>query len=140
MASIVVTQGKTRTVTNALAVGTASGGTLSTTRWLQTVAVDDSTVAIAAGDTAANSGGAITNFVAKPIDAANTQSNNVGTMVMTISDTSFDTKTVKRITVHDQVNTSVTASSTTLFGGVDGQSILKVANVNLKFTLTVTVS
>lgn len=140
MASTVATQGKTRTVINALGVGTASGATFSTARWLQTIAVDDSTVAIAAGDTAANSGGVITNFVAKPIDAANTNSNNVGTLVMTISDTSFDTKTVKRITVHDQVNTSVTATSTTLFGGIDGQSILKVAGVNLKFTTTVTIS
>lgn len=105
-------------------------------RNVQTMSVDDSAVAIAAGDTAANSGGAITNFFDKVFDATPTESAQTITCVMTLA-SGEGNFTVRRILLHDDTAANVTSSSSSLFGGIDGQSLTKTLDFTMEITITV---
>lgn len=107
-------------------------------RNIQVLSVDDSTVAIAAGDTAANSGGAITNFFDKVLDATPTEAAPAVISHVCTLTTAEALFTIKRILLHDDVAGTVTASSTTLVGGVDAQSLLHTADFQLELTLKIT--
>lgn len=107
-------------------------------RNIQTMMVDDSTVAFAAGDTAANTGGAVTNAFDKVLDATPTEAAPaVISHVMTLLTTDYN-QTVKRISLHDDVAATVTTSTSTLVGGVDAQSLLKTTDFSLAITLKIT--
>lgn len=109
-------------------------------RYIRTMSLDDSTVAIAAGDTAANTGGAITNFFDKAFDSTPTETAPAVISFQTTFSTSEAIYTVKRILIHDDTTTNVTSSSTTLVAGVDAQSLVHTADFQLivvaKLTLT----
>lgn len=107
-------------------------------RNIQCCSLDDSTVAIAAGDTAANTGGAISNFFAKNFDSTPTETAPAVITTTTTFTTAQAIYTVKRILLHDNTSGSVSASSATLFGGVDAQSLVHTADFQLVITLKTT--
>lgn len=139
MAALIVNQGLQRIGINASAVGTlADAASFTTTRWIRTMAVDDGTVAFAAGHTNINSGGAVGNEFDQKLDAPGaTQVGQVVSHVMTIGtpDAIF---VIKRISLHDDTAANVSVSSTTLMGGVDGQSLTKTTAFTLAITLKIT--
>lgn len=107
-------------------------------RNVQTLSVDDSAVAIAAGDTAANSGGAITNFFDKVFDATPTETAPAVITVQCTLTTAEAIYTVRRILLHDDTAANVTASSSSLFGGVDAQTLAHTADFQLVITMKCT--
>ena len=133
MADRIVTQGLLRTGQQ-----TFESTNYNAARNVQTMSVDDSTVAIAAGDTAANSGGAITNFFDKAFDATPTETAPAVITCQTTFTTAQAIYTIKRILLHDDTAANVTASSTTLYGGIDAQSLVHTADFQLVITVRVT--
>lgn len=116
---------------------TGGGKSYDAARNIQVMSVDDSTVAIAAGDTAANSGGAITNFFDKVFDSTPTLATQTVTHVTTFASGEANF-TIRRILLHDDTTGNVTASSTTNCGGVDGQAFTKTSDFSVAITLTIT--
>lgn len=102
---------------------------------LQSMSVDDSTVAFAAGDTALNSGGAVSNEADANFDVTPTRSAQTTTHTATFG--TGVSLTIKRIALHNAVASSVTTSSTTLFGGIDGQSLVKDSGYSLVIKVTI---
>lgn len=98
---------------------------------------DDSSVAFAAGDTALNSGGSVTNAYDQVLDSVPTESGQTITCVATIG-TGSGNFTIRRIALHDDTTTNVTTSSSTLFGGIDGQALTKTVDFTMAITLTIT--
>lgn len=104
---------------------------------IQTMSIDDSSVAIGDTDDALNDGGAVTNEA----DAATTPSRSGQTVSHVAAFAAgTGTMTVRRICLHNDTTTNVTTSSTTLCAGVDGQSIVKPATLGLTFTLKYTLA
>jgi hypothetical protein len=92
--------------------------------------------AFAAGDTALNAHGAVT-VIAKAFDATFPSiSGQVVTVQATLATTDFNGNTIGRISIHTAAFGSVTSSSTTLYGGVDQQSIAKTSDFSLVSQLT----
>lgn len=104
-------------------------------RNVQTLSIDDSSNAFAAGDTALNSGGAVSNEFDQVFDATPTESSQTVTTVTTIG-TGDGNFTIRRIALHDDTAANVTTSSTTLFGGIDGQSLTKTSDFTMEITVT----
>ena len=98
------------------------------------MSVDDGSVAFAAGHTALNSGGAITNEYDQVLDATPTRSAQTITHVMTIPVGSGNF-TIRRIALHDDTAANVTTSSSTLCVGIDGQALQKTSDFTLQFTV-----
>lgn len=138
MASIVVNNGLQRIGVQASQATAGSGPTYDAARYIRTISVDDSSVAIAATDDALDDGGAVTNQTDVASDAATrsgqtiTHSGTFGTGVANF--------TIRRITLHDDTTTNVTTSSTTLVGGVDGQSFTKTSDFTFTPTIKITYS
>lgn len=106
-------------------------------RNVQTMSVDDSTNAFAAGDTALNSGGAVSNEFDTAFDSTPTESSQTITCVATLG-TGNGNFTIRRIALHDNTPANVTTSSSTLFGGIDGQTLAKTSDFTMEITVTVT--
>jgi hypothetical protein len=110
----------------------------SVSRFIQTMSVDDGTTAFAAGHTALNSGGAVTNMYDKAFDAVPTESGTATiTYLMTVP-TASGNFAIKRIALHDDTAANVTTSSTSLVAGIDGQSLTKTSDFTLAITVTIT--
>ncbi len=112
-------------------------------REVQTFSVDDSAVAIAATDTAANSGGAVTNFFDKARTSTPTEgtSGSPASATTTLSvqlTTAEAIYTIKRILLHDDIVATVTSSTTTLWGGIDAQTLAHTADFTMTITVVVT--
>lgn len=126
MASKVVNQGLKM-------IGDRASGVASAAAAIAGMSFDDSTVAVAAADTAANTGGAITNFQGNALDSTPTSpaaaTPHVVTHLCTLTTGQFNTFVVKRILAHNSA--SPTASSTTLISGVDGFSLTKQSTFSL---------
>lgn len=104
---------------------------------VQSMSVDDNASNFAAADTALNtSRGAITNVFAQNFDATPTRSSQTISMTTTIA-TGNGNFTIKGIALHNATAASVSASSTTLFAGIAGQSITKTSSFSLAITLQV---
>lgn len=106
-------------------------------RNIQTMSVDDSSVAFAQTDTALNTGGAVTNEFDKVFDATPTESGQSITCITTFS-TSEANFTIRRVATHDDVAATVSASTATLCQGIDGLSLTKTADFSLAITLITT--
>lgn len=133
MASRIVTRGLLRIGQQA-----SESTNYNAARNIQVMSVDDSSNALAAGDTAANTGGAVTNFFDKVFDATPTEAAPaVITHIMTLT-TAEAIFTIRRILLHDDTTTNVSSSSTTLVGGVDGQTLAHTADFTIEFTLKIT--
>lgn len=110
----------------------------NTARYCRSMSVDDSSNALAAGDTAANSGGAVTNFFVSDFDATPTEAAPaVITHIMTLS-VAEAVYTIRRILLHNNAAASVTSSSTTLVGGTDGQALAHTADFTLEIRQKIT--
>lgn len=132
MAALVFTQGLQRIADTAShTAGYASA------RFIQTMSVDDSSTAFAAGNTALNSGGAVANEFDQAFDATPTRSGQTVSHVMTIPLASA-IFTIRRIALHDDTAATVLSSTSTIVCGIDGQSLTKTADFTLTFTVTVT--
>lgn len=133
MANLVVRQGLVRIALN----GSQATG-YSSSRYVRTLAIDDSSNAFAAADTAANTGGAVTNFfdvaLSSAVQATTTFTNDTIRHTATIPAAS-GAMTIRRISLHDDTTANTTSSSTTLIAGIDGQSLVK----NTTFALTLVV-
>jgi hypothetical protein len=135
MPALVVNQGLQRSGRNTSNVGTAPGTGLSGQRWLQTLSVDDSAVTILAAHTAANSGGAVTNFFDRAIDAANSIASQTVTHLSTLA-SGEGNFIIRRVILHDDIPSTVSSSSATVHSGIDGHSLTKTSDFALGFTIT----
>jgi len=126
MASKVVNQGLKM-------IGDRASGVSGAAAAIAGMSFDDSTVAFAATDTAANSGGAITNFQGNALDSTPTgpaaTTPYVVTHLCTLTTGQFNTFTVKRMAAHN--SNAPTTSSTTLISGVDGFAITKQSTFSI---------
>lgn len=134
MASLVVNNGLQRIGIQASQATSGSGPTYSATRHIQSMSWDDSSTAFAAGHTALNSGGAVTNEYDQAFDAAPTRSSQTITHVSTIPVGSGNF-TIRRIALHDDTAANVSTASATLVAGVDGQALTKTSDFTLATTL-----
>lgn len=111
----------------------------SDVRNIQVMSIDDSTVDFAAGDTALNSGGAVSNEFDAAFDVTPTETAPaVITHTMTVPTGSFNGVTGRRIALHDDVAGTVSTSSTTLVAGVDSKSLGKTSDFSMAISLTLT--
>lgn len=132
MASLVVNQGLQRIGINASqAVGFAAG------RFIQVMAVDDATEAFLAADTKMNDGTGFTAEFDAVFDAPPTRTNQTITHVMTIPAGSFNAVPIRRVSLHDDTAATVGAASTSLVAGIDGQSLQKTADFDVKITVNI---
>ncbi len=106
-------------------------------RYIRTLSIDDGTVAFIAGHTALNSGGAVANEYDQAFDSTPTESGTTITHLCTIP-SGQGNFTIKRVALHDDTAANVTTSSTTLVGGIDGQSLTKTADFSLAITVKLT--
>lgn len=136
MASLVVNNGLQRIAVQASQATAGSGPTYSATRHIQTMSIDDSTVAFAAGDTALNTGGAVTNEFDQILTAGTVVRTGQTVPHQTIVPTGSGNFTTKRIALHDDTAANVTTSSATLCSGVDGQTLTKTTDFTMQPTLS----
>lgn len=129
MAAIVVNQGLNRIADTA---SQTSG--YSASRYIRTMAVDNSGTAFTAGTTTL---GSPTSQFDKAFDSTPTRSGQVVTHVTTLAagEANF---TITRTSLHDDTTTNVTGSSTTLVAGIDGLSLTKTSDFSLAITLRLT--
>lgn len=106
---------------------------------LQTMAMDDATGAFAAGNTKLNDAAGYTQLFAAAFDITPTRSGATVTCIMTAG-TGSANFTIRRVSLHNTVAGSTTASSTGLWGGIDGQAITKTTDFSLATTVQVTFS
>lgn len=139
----IVNQGLQRIGINASVVGGGAGvgSSQTVTRYIMTLSVDDATGNFEAAHTAINGTGGtartITNEFDQLLDALATRSGQVVSHVCTIA-TGNGNFTHKGIALHDDTATNVTSSSTTLVGGIAGQSITKTSAFALAYTVNIT--
>lgn len=136
MASLVVNQGLQRIAINASVVGggAAIGASQTVSRYIMTMAVDDATEAFLAADTKMNDGTGYTQEFDQFLTNLATRTNQTTSHVTTIGtgDGNFG---IRRFSLHDDTATNVTASSTTLVCGVDGQNLTKTSDFTMTPTL-----
>jgi hypothetical protein len=129
MASLIVNRGLQ-------IIGERASGITQTA--ITSMSIDDSSTAFAAGDTALNSGGAVTNEADADFDATPTRSSQTVSHVATFGTGVFNTNVIRRIALHNAAAASVSSSSTTLIAGVDGQSLTKNSSFSVTITLKIT--
>ena len=139
MAAVVFTNGLQRIGVQASQASAGAGPTYNASRHIQTLSVDDSSVAFAAGDTALDDGGAVANEYDLAFDATPTRAGQVITHIATVP-TGQGNFTIRRIALHDNAAGSVSSSSDTLVVGIDGQSLTKTSDFTIEFTVTITYS
>jgi hypothetical protein len=127
MASIVVNRGLQVT-------GGILSGTADSFGALQSLAVDDDSDAFVAGDTTLGSPSsvAVVAFDSTPTRSAQTVT-HLGTLA-----TGAGNFPIRRISLHNAASGSVSGSSTTLYGGIDGQSLEKSSDFTITFTIRIT--
>lgn len=100
---------------------------------VQSMAVDDSATSFLATDTSL---GSPSNVAAKAFDSTPSRSSQTVTHVATFATTDANF-TVRRISLHNEVAGSVTGASTTLFSGIDSQSITKTSDFSMTITINI---
>lgn len=98
-----------------------------------TMVADSKSSALAATDTTI----AASTFKAKAFDATPTRSNQTVTYVATFTATQANFA-IKRLTIHNLAAASVTSNSSSLLGGIDGQSFTKTTSFALTISLAKT--
>lgn len=115
-------------------IGGRASNTADAFAAIQSLSADDNSSAFTATDTALNSVGSVTNQADVDFDATPTRSGQVITHIGTFG-TGAANFLIRRFALHNAAAASVSASSTTLVGGIDGQSFTKTSD----FTMTVTI-
>lgn len=128
MAALIVTQGLL-----SLGQNFSHSTNFNSARFIQCMMVDDGTALLAANtksnDSAANEFDQA--FTATPTETAPAKITH-STVIPTGSANSF---VIKRVLLHNDTAANVTLSSTTLVGGIDGQSYQKTLDATLTPTL-----
>lgn len=132
MASLVVNRGLLRIGQQA-----SESTNYNAARNIQVMAVDDGTEAFQAADTKMDDATGYTQEFDAVLDATPTESGQTISHVMTIP-TGSGNFTIKRISLHDDAAGTVSGTSTTLVGGVDGQTLTKTSDFTLAITLKLT--
>jgi hypothetical protein len=132
MASLIVNQGLQR-----IGIQASEATSYNDARNIQVMAVDDATEAFLAADTKMNDGTGFTQEFDAVFDATPTRSAQTISHVMTIP-TGSGNFTIRRVSLHDDTAANVTASSLTLVGGIDGQSLTKTSDFTLAITVSIT--
>lgn len=137
MAAIIVNRGLLRIGQQA-----SESTNYNAARNIQTMSVDIGTTAFGAAHTKLNDSADVTEnsgttYFDKVLDATPTESGQTITHIMTLA-TSEGNFTIKRIALHDDAAANVNASSATLVGGVDGQTLAKTSDFSLAITLKLT--
>lgn len=117
--------------------GGAVGSSQTTTRYAMTMAVDDNAANFAATDTAQNTRGALTNYLAQLFDSFPTRSNQTVTATTTFA-TGSANFTIKGIGLHDDSVANSTAGGANLIAGIAGQSIVKTSSFSLALSVATT--
>lgn len=104
---------------------------------VQSMSVDDGG-AFAAGNTKLNDGAGFTQFVAVAMDATFPSRAGAVLSFQGTFSTSQGNFGIKRVALHNIAFGSVTASSATLFGGVDTQSLTKTSDFSLTLKVNIT--
>lgn len=132
MATLIVNRGLLR-----LGQQASESTNYNAARNLQTIAVDDATGAFAAANTKLNDGAGYTQQFDQAFTATPTESGQT-IIHSTIIGTGDGNFTIRRISIHDDTAANVTASSTTLVMGVDGQALVKTSDFTITITLRLT--
>lgn len=119
-------------------IGGRASNTADAFAEIDSMSIDDSSVAFAATDTALNSGGAVTTEADADFDSTPTRASQTITHIATFGTGVFNGATIRRIALHNAAAASVSSSSTTLVCGVDGQSLAKTADFSVTITLKIT--
>lgn len=135
MASLMTDTGRQRIGVQA-SQATGSGVTYSASRQIQVLAIDDNATGFAAAHTNLLSAGSITNEFDVVFDSTPTRSAQTITHIATIPSGSGNFG-IKRVSLHDDTTTNVTTTSTTLMGGIDGQTLTKTSDFSMTFTITI---
>jgi hypothetical protein len=126
MAAVSMTQGLKM-------IGDRASGVAGAAAAIAGMSFDDGAVAFANTHTAANSGGAVTNFQGNALDSTPTggaaATPYIVSHVCTLTTAQLNGVTVKRIALHNSA--APTTSSTTLMFGLDTLSFLKAAGFAL---------
>jgi hypothetical protein len=121
-ASLIVNQGLENS--GKLLAGIAGSTVIASMAW------DDNTTGFAATNTKLNDAGAIATFITNI-----TSNTTVGSQTIqweaTLTTAQFNGASVKRISLHHGATAVVTTASTTLYGGVDAQTIAKTSDFSL---------
>lgn len=133
MASLVVNQGL-QIIAERTSIGPTGGTGLQ--RRLQSMSADDGAAAFVAGDTNLASPA---NLEVKTFDATPTRSAQTTTHISTYTTAEANFE-IKRFALHNDVQANVNGTSTTLFGGIDGQAITKTADFEMTVTIQITYS
>lgn len=131
MASLVPNQGLIRTGKQ-----TFQSTNYNVARYVRVASFDDSTTALSSSTTQL---GSPSNEFDAAFDATPTESSQTVITVTTIP-TGSGNFTIKRLIEHDDTAANVTGSSTTVFGGVDAQSLTKDSSFSLAVTKNYTFS
>lgn len=105
-------------------------------REVQVMSADDSATALTSGTTTL---GSPTNEFDAARDATPTESGQTIIFVMTIP-TGSGNFTIRRLIEHDDTAANVTGTSSTVFGGVDNQTLAKTSDFSLAVTKNYTFS
>lgn len=119
-------------------IGGRASATVDAFDAIQSMSVDDGATGFGTTDTALDdAGGAPTNVVTQDFDA--TPSRTAQTVEHTATfGTGVANFEIKRIALHNALQGSVSATSDTLVGGIDGQSITKTADFSVSITVQIT--
>lgn len=123
MASLVVNQGLQRIAVNA-SQASGTGVTYNSARFVQTMALDDATGALAAANTKLDDGTGYSQEYDAALDSTPARTNQTVLHIMTVPTTQGNFR-VRRFSLHDDTAANVSGTSTTLVAGVDGQDITK---------------
>lgn len=135
MPAVVTNNGLQRIGVQASEATAGGGPTFSASREIQDMSWDDSSVALAATDTALNDGGAVANQYDQAFDASPSRTAQTILHSSTIP-TGQGNFTIRRLTLHDDTAGNVSASSDTLVSGVDGQAFAKTSDFTLQTDLS----
>ena len=130
MASLLVNSGLEQS-------GKRIAGIAGTTH-IQCMSWDGQTTGFAATDVALNSPGAV--VAAFSPTSVTTVGTNTLRWEATLTTAQFNASTVRRIALHFASTAAATTATTFLYGGVDGQAILKTSEFSLVTLLDVTYS
>ncbi len=106
----------------------------SASRFIRRMAVDDSSTAFVAGATTL---GSPANLYSQAFDTAPNRAGLVVTHTATIG-TANGNFTIRRVSLHD--DTTVSGTSATLVGGIDGLGLTKTVDYSLQLNVRVTYS
>lgn len=134
MAAIIVNNGL-----HVIGARASNTGETDHDRAIQSMSVDDQGTGFSATDDALDDAGAVSNEADADFDSTPSRSGETFSHTATFgtSEANFE---IQRVALHNDTAANVSTSSTTLVGGVDGQSLTKTSDFSLTVTLDISYS